>query len=178
MCSTPKSASKKLTFNHMKYLALFVCFLSIAACKNNSNSTNVSNKSEDSADKTILIEKPSMEDADKYVGKKPSEVNLFSQYNLTNRIEALLKNDSKNFTENFNDETPIMRDGELLYFVGCKAGDCKAMKFFVILDLIETNINILVINNGTPKSYEESAIIGMTDNIAKAFQNILTSPGL
>lgn len=167
----------------MKYLIFFVFVLSFTACKNNTNTDK--SKSENTEITSSLINneatkiaKPSMEDAAKYVGKKPSEVNLFSQYNLEKRIDALLKNDAQNFKDNLNETTPIMKDGEILYFIGCKVGDCKAMKFFVMLDMLDTNVNVTVINNGTPKSYEESAIIGMTDKIANEFQRILSSPGL
>jgi hypothetical protein len=167
----------------MKYLIIFVFILSFTACKNKTNTDKSKSENTEITSSTINndatnIDKPSMEDAAKYVGKKPSEVNLFSQYNLEKRIDALLKNDAQNFKDNLNETTPIMKDGEILYFIGCKAGDCKAMKFFVMLDMLDTNVNVTVINNGTPKSYEESAIIGMTDQIAREFQRILSSPGL
>lgn len=164
----------------MKQILIFCLVLACTACNNTSKSTtqSASGESQTENKEKAQIDKPSMEDAVKYVGKKPSEVDLFNQYNLNKRIENTLKSDYETFKANWNEETAIMKDGEILYFIGCKTGDCASNKYFVMLDMLDTNINIIFIRGGLPKSFEESAIIGMPENVANAFQKTVSSPTL
>ena len=169
----------------MKQILIFCLVLVYSACNNTSTSTTQSasgasqtDNKDQSSKETTQIDKPSMEDAVKYVGKKPSEVDLFNQYDLNKRIENMLESDYETFKANWNEETPIMKDGEILYFIGCKTGDCASNKYFVMLDMLDTNINIIFIRGGLPKSYEESAIIGMPETVANAFQKTVSSPTL
>lgn len=167
----------------MKHILIFCLTLTLFACKNTPATTSeptVSNEvqTEQAAPTADANpnDKPSMADAGQYVGKKPSEVDLFSKYNLEKRIEQMLKGEYQNFVESRTEESVINKDGEILYFVVCKASSCPANKYFVILDMLDTNVNVISIRGNLPKSYEESAIIGMTDKIANYFQRTLGSP--
>ncbi|HRO09232.1 MAG TPA: hypothetical protein PK611_08490 [Saprospiraceae bacterium] len=167
----------------MRYLLIVSLFLAFTSCKNNSSGTSISADSSASGTQANTttqteISKPSFEDAAQYVGKKPSEVELFKKYNLENRLKALLKTDYDTFKEGWNEETPIMKAGEILYFTACKTGSCGTNKYFVMLDMTEPNVNVTFTRGGRAKSYEESAIIGMPDQIADYFEKILGSPGL
>jgi len=44
--------------------------------------------------------------------------------------------------------------------------------------MMESNINIINIKNGRPSSFEEGAVIGMTDKVASEFERIRNADGL
>ncbi len=166
----------------MRHLLIFCIAMTLIACKNNpspSSETTTSNDVTEQVKSGDTTSKPSLADATQYIGKKPSEVNLFSKYNLENRIEKMLQGEYQNFKESLTDETVIMEDGGgILYFIVCKASSCPANKYFVMLDTVDPNINVISIRGGNPKSYEEYAIIGMSDKIAKDFDRTIASPKL
>lgn len=113
-----------------------------------------------------------------FVGKKPSEVQIFDKYDFTKRFEKLMGENYTEFKSDWNQETPIMKDGEILYFVGCKANACRENKFFVMIDMITNNLNVIHLKDGRPVSHEENSVIGMSDKIAEDFEKTRSSDGL
>ena len=78
----------------MRYLLIVSLFIAFTSCKNNSSGTSISADSSSSSTQANTttqteISKPSFEDAAQYVGKKPSEVELFKKYNLENRLKEI-----------------------------------------------------------------------------------------
>lgn len=107
-----------------------------------------------------------------FVGKKPADVQLFDKANLNSRIEKLLGSEYQDFKADWNTESNIKKDGEILYFTGCKSSDCNENKYFFMLDLIDSNFNIINIRNGRPRSFEEGPVIGMPDGAAQDFDKV------
>lgn len=164
-------------------LIAFSLIVFVFACSPKKDTPNTSNSVEKPSTETPIVDapksdKPSLKSLESYVGKKPSEVQLFDNADLTQRIEKLLGADYADFKADWNEESPIMKDGEILYFIGCKSGACAENKYFIMLDLVDPNINIINMRNGRPRSYEEGAVIGMPDTVAEAFDKTRQSQGL
>lgn len=117
-------------------------------------------------------------DAAQFLGKKPSEVGLFDQYNLKQRFKKLLGSEYETFIKDWNTESVIKKDEEILYFSACRANACDQNKYLVILDMADNNINIINIQNGRPRSFENKQIIGMSGNLLAEFERIKDSKGL
>ncbi|MBK8625853.1 MAG: hypothetical protein IPN86_09915 [Saprospiraceae bacterium] len=166
-------------FNKLVFL-LFI--LTAAACSSKTESAKVSNTNESAPTSTPNPDTTAASNtaftgfAD-YVGKKPTEVQLFSKSDLLKRIEKLLGEDFADFKADWNNESAIMKDGEILYFVGCKATACAENKYFIMLDLTDNNINVIQIKNGRPRSFEEGAVIGMPEKLATDFEKIRQDKG-
>jgi hypothetical protein len=163
----------------MKNIGLVFLLFIMVSCKNQNevskteSTTQTSNPAEENA-----ATPTSIAEAKNFVSKKATDVKLFEQFNLNQRIEKLLGTDFTEFKADWNEENLISQDGEILYFSGCRKGACADNKYFVLLDMMENNINIINIRNGRPKSFEEGAVIGMTDKVAEEFERIRNATGL
>lgn len=161
---------------------IFLLFL-VVSCKNQNDGSKTegaeqtSNSAEGPTPSSTATQ-TSIADAKNFLGKKATDVKLFDQFNLNQRIEKLLGSDFTEFKADWNDENVIAQDGEILYFTGCRKGACAENKYVVLLDMMENNINIINIRNGRPRSFEEGAVIGMTDKVAAEFERIRNTPGL
>lgn len=163
----------------MKNILVFLVFFLLVSCKNQNTET----KAMDNVQTPKAIEakasvKKSLDEAKTFVGKKPTEIKLFDQLNLGQRLEKLLGNEFSDFKADWNDDNFIAQDGEILYFTGCRKGACADNKYFILLDIMENNINVINIRNGRPRSFEEGAVIGMTDKVAAEFERVRNSAGL
>lgn len=158
--------------------------LFLMACSSKKESSTSSQTT--SADSAALVqtqangspEPKSIKELENFIGQKPSQVQLFEKFDLNKRIEKVLGSELAAFKSDWNDETPILKDGEILYFTGCKTGACAENKYFMMLDLVENNFNIINIRNGRPRSFEEGAVIGMSDKVAEDFEKIRNAAAL
>ncbi|MBC7886152.1 MAG: hypothetical protein H7X99_11800 [Saprospiraceae bacterium] len=160
----------------MKYFTVItVLILLICSCKNNS-SNDGDMQTTDSADTAMTLPPAStanFKDLEKHVGKLPKEIDLFQKYGLYSRIEDIMKSDFAEFKENWNEETPLKKDGEMIYFTGCKAGDCKSNNYFIVLDLMINKINVYNFKNEKGRSYEEDhTVIGMPFKMTDDFMKL------
>lgn len=122
-------------------------------------------------DKEDNVAIPDFTDLEQYVGKKPTEVDLFSQYNLKERMIKLIgENGFNEMMTDWSLESPIKEDDRIVYFTGCNATNCPANRYFIMLDIADPNINIVNYRFKSSRSYEESSVIGMTDKLANAFE--------
>ncbi len=165
----------------MRFSFLLLSFFILFSCKTQNEDKKVATA--EKADGSIEAEAPkvaatSLAEAKNFVGKKASEVQLFEKFNLNNRIEKLLGAEYAEFKADWNEENNISQDGEILYLTGCRKGACNENKYFLLLDMMESNINIINIRNGRPRSFEEGAVIGMTDKVASEFEQIRNADGL
>jgi hypothetical protein len=103
----------------------------------------------------------SLADLVQYVGKKPSEVQLWSKNNISERISKMMGSAYGNFERNFNVETPIEKDMEMLYTSGCKTGACINSRYVVIFDTKINAINVHSFSDSGQRmrSYEEDHIL-------------------
>lgn len=115
---------------------------------------------------------------EKEVGKKPSEIGLMKSPELQERIKNLLKEDYERFQKDWNEETPLVVEDRIIFFTGCKSGDCKANKYAVYLDVNDNNINIVNFTFGRAKSYSERYIIGLPAGLLKEYEAIREIQGL
>ncbi|MFZ1579898.1 MAG: hypothetical protein WAT26_02110 [Saprospiraceae bacterium] len=166
---------------NIKFLS-FVAFIFFLSCSSKKES-NVQTTTEVTP-APANVETPQTSSGDdiksltSFVGKKPSEAQIFDKFDFTKRFEKLMGEHYSEFKSDWNQETPIMKDGEILYFVGCKANACRENKFFVMIDMITNNLNVIHLKDGRPVSHEESAVIGMSEKIAEDFEKTRSSDGL
>lgn len=165
-----------------KFLFSLLVVAILTSCSNNkSESKDAGSNPETPAEIVNEESKTSMtsiNDMAQFEGKLPNEVQLFEKYNLYPRFEKLLGADFADFKADWNEESPIKKDGEIIYMTGCRKGACKDNLYFLTIDLIENNINIINLRNNRPKSYEEGAIIGMPSKLADDFDKVRRSQGL
>jgi len=167
----------------LKFIS-FLLMLFLISCSSKKESSTSSQAT--AADSAALVlneangspNAQSIKELENFIGKKPTEVKLFEKFDLNKRIEKVLGNELAEFNSDWNDETPILKDGEILYFTGCKKGACAENKYFMMLDLVENNFNIINIRNGRPRSFEEGAVIGMSDKLAEDFEKIRNAASL
>jgi hypothetical protein len=166
-----------------KFISCLVVLFLMACSSKKESSTSSQTASADTA--ALVLEQAngspepqSIKELENFIGKKPSQVQLFEKFDLNKRIEKVLGSELAEFKSDWNDETPIFKDGEILYFTGCKTGACAENKYFMMLDLVENNFNIINIRNGRPRSFEEGAVIGMSDKVAEDFEKIRNAAGL
>ncbi|HMR87654.1 MAG TPA: hypothetical protein PKD51_05850 [Saprospiraceae bacterium] len=156
---------------------VFLLLISFASCKNaNTESSPEGEKSE-----TYEGEKPEtpvvridLNEIAQHVGKLPKEVDLFTKYSLDARIEKIMGTDYAEFKQDWNEETPLKKDGEVMYTTGCKAGDCKANRYLLVLDLLQNGVNVYNFRQTKNKTYEEdNIIIGLPSQAQADFEKIL-----
>jgi hypothetical protein len=111
-------------------------------------------------------------------GKKPAEVNLFEKYQLYPRLEKLLGIEYSTFKNDWNEETPIVAEGEFIYFSGCKAKACTENRYVLLIDLTYNNINVVNFKNTRQRSFEESSIIGLSLKMEEFIEMIRKEQGL
>jgi len=115
-----------------------------------------------------------LNDIAQHVGKLPKDVDLFTKYSLDARIEKIMGTDYVDFKAEWNEETPLKKDGEVMYTTGCRSGDCKSNKYLLVLDLLQNGINVYNFRGTKTKTYEEDhIIIGLPNQVQADFEKIL-----
>jgi hypothetical protein len=164
----------------MKFISFFFYLILIAsACtgkKTNTQDSAANTEPSQVATGTSTTHE-SIKSMSALVGKMPKDVKLFERYSLYPRLEKVLGDDFADFKSDWNEESPIKIDGEIIYFSGCKAGGCKENKYFITIDLVENNINVINFKNQRARSYEEGSIIGLPTKIADEFEKIRKEQG-
>lgn len=103
-----------------------------------------------------------------YSGQYPSDVQLFDDQELNNRIRLLLGEDYANFRKFWQTETPILMEDEVLFTTGCEQHNCAANQYILQIDLKHDNVNIFHIGSDF-KSYAEKGPIHLPPGLAKEF---------
>jgi hypothetical protein len=158
----------------MKFKLVYIVFLlliSINACKQkeNSNEGNLTTLQDSTSNynngDTIQLSslqnnnRASLAEIIPFVGKKPSEVDLFSKMGLRDRIKAIMKDQYAAFESSWQDDTPLQAKGEIVYTSACKSGDCMGAEYIIIFDTKVNAINIYQLNSNKMRSYEEDNLI-------------------
>ncbi|MBK9256981.1 MAG: hypothetical protein IPM42_15980 [Saprospiraceae bacterium] len=154
--------------------ALFGFFLiSLLSCKPTSTSQGPEVTDDVNPEKMESIKSqadiPAIE---KFVGKYPDEIKLFDNFGIEPILREMMGEKFNQMKTEWNVETPIESDDRILYTTGCKKSACNDQFYLLIMDGRDNNINVFHFNEGVGRSYEYSGIIGMSEKMAKLFEEI------
>lgn len=152
-----------------KFICLIIVF-SFLGCRANNKSNN-ENKSETNVEAVEAVE--DINDLRQYIGKLPSEVNIFEKHNIGKRIEKVLGKNHGMFRQFWNVERPIKEDTDILYFSACKKSGCDESVYYILIDLLRNNLNVIHLTFPRPFSFEEGAIIMIPPKIAAEIDAVL-----
>jgi len=105
-------------------------------------------------------------------GKLPSEIDLLNKYELLPRLEKMMGAEFKNFSKDWEMQSPLKKDGNVMYTGGCKPGNCKGIKYFLIFDTKTDNVNFYYVKDGAATAFGEKSVIVLTPKITEDFDNI------
>ncbi|MGB4960366.1 MAG: hypothetical protein WBO36_12875 [Saprospiraceae bacterium] len=154
-------------------LVVSLCLFAMA-CKENTNTSSDSSTAIFDQD-IIIVPFKQMEGE---ANKLPKEINLFEKYQLYPRIEKLLGQDFKEFKENWNDETPMVKYIDVMTAIGCKKDDCKSSQYLLLFDLMTNELNIYSFQNAKVRTFEEKTIIGLNDQLSDLYMKIAKDHGV
>ncbi|MND87840.1 hypothetical protein D3C80_798490 [compost metagenome] len=101
------------------------------------------------------------------VGKIPYEAKLFDNEVLTTRLKALLGIEYDVMVKNWNVETPITSENEIIHTSGCKKHDCPGDAYDLYIDLKNDNINVYNMRGSKLILYKEKEEIALSGEMAK-----------
>jgi len=155
----------------MKYLLLLFVTIAAIGCKPEKPSTTTEPTTTEQL--TTQVAKSDITGIEKTAGQKPSEAGLFETYKLYPRIEKMLGKEFVNFKSDWNTESPIEFDGEVLYFYGCKKDKCTDNRYLILIDKTLNTINIYNFKGNNSRAYEEEKnIIGLSGKVSEYFEKI------
>lgn len=89
------------------------------------------------------------------VGKYPTQIKLFDNEFMINRLKKLDRFNFDTFISNWNTETPISMENQIIHASGCKAKACSSNGYELFIDLKNDNINIFHFRGNTLRVYTE-----------------------
>lgn len=105
-------------------------------------------------------------------GKLPSDIDLLNTYELLPRLEKMMGEQFKNFSKDWGQQTPLKKDGDIMYTGGCKSDNCKSVKYFLIFDTKTDNVNFYYVKDGAATAFGEKSVIPLTPKITDDFDKI------
>lgn len=93
------------------------------------------------------------------IDKYPTQVNLFTNEILLNRLHNMERFDTESLVANWNTETPLTIENGIIHSSGCKDNDCPGNAYELYIDLENDNINIYNFNGNTLRIYKEKGLI-------------------
>ncbi|MEN8123637.1 MAG: hypothetical protein ABFR32_00800 [Bacteroidota bacterium] len=116
---------------------------------------------EDSTE-TIIIEKtheikpkPGLFFLTDLIGKYPTQEKIFENEILVNRLKKINRLNYDSMIANWNTETPITVEDQIIHSSGCKVNNCPSNGYELFIDLKNDNINIYHFNSNTLRVYTE-----------------------
>lgn len=106
-----------------------------------------------------------------FAGQYPSDVQLFDNDHLNNRIKAIMGPEYENFRKFWQTETPILMEDGVLFTTGCEQHNCAANQYILQVDLKADNVNVFHIHTGVT-SFVEKGHIHLPPGLAKEFSII------
>ncbi|NOQ91331.1 MAG: hypothetical protein GQ552_01285 [Flavobacteriaceae bacterium] len=113
---------------------------------------------------TNSIAKPDSLYFNALLGKYPTQVNLFQNEILTSRLKSINRFDYDALIANWNTETPITIENQIIHSSGCKAHDCPSSGYELFIDLKNDNINIYHFRGNTLRVYTEKDWIDLPES--------------
>lgn len=158
-----------------KYFLIFTVMIFLWSC-NDQGKTEKDN----SADSTFLENvinrnsEPgtSLNFIENWNGKTAREAGMFEDTLLVKRLENLLGNEYQYFQENWNVQTPIVKEEQIYAATGCKQNDCPSYYSIVYFDVKNNNINVLIKRGTHYKLFTEKGEIPLPAEMKKD-QNII-----
>lgn len=153
------------------------CFLAfiIISCNGNkqgSQPSSVDTSRKDSTQAAKLYAPPSIEYVRGWVGKYPSDVNMFGDSVLRQRMLKLLKGEYELFKTNWNVQTPFVEDSSIVSTSGCKQHDCPSYHSIIYFDVVNNQINIAILKDKQYKLFTEMDTIVLPASMKKDYEII------
>ena len=101
------------------------------------------------------------------LGKYPTQVGLFENEILASRLKRINRLDYDALVANWNTETPITIEDQIIHASGCKAHNCPSSGYELFIDLKNDNINLYHFRANTLRVYTEKDWI----TLPKGFSN-------
>ena len=101
------------------------------------------------------------------LGKYPTQIELFKNEILASRLKNINRFDYDALIANWNTETPITIEDQIIHASGCKAHNCPSSGYELFIDLKNDNINIYHFRSNTLRVYTEKDWI----TLPKGFNN-------
>ncbi len=95
----------------------------------------------------------------KSIGKYPTQEKIFQNETLSKRLKNMSGLPYESLLQNWNTETPITIENNIIHSSGCKAHDCPSNAFELFIDLENDNINVYHFRDNTLKIYQEKGRI-------------------
>ncbi|WP_340866984.1 hypothetical protein [Polaribacter atrinae] len=100
-------------------------------------------------------------------GKYPSEIKLFGNNEISDRLKELTGANYKEIVEKFNVETPIVSENSIYKLTGCLKHNCPAYMITILYDSIMDNLNVIVDRNGKIMEFKEKEKIHLTETLKR-----------
>ncbi len=105
--------------------------------------------------KVVAKTLPELFSINDYIGKYPTQIKLFQNEILANRLKNINRLDYNALITNWNTETPITILDQIIHSSGCKEGNCPSNGYELFIDLKNDNINIYHFRGNTLRVYTE-----------------------
>ena len=89
------------------------------------------------------------------IGKYPTQENIFTNKILSDRLKGINNLDFDKMIANWNTETPLAIEDQIIHASGCKDRDCPSNAYELFIDLDNDNINVYHFRGNTLKVYTE-----------------------
>jgi len=121
------------------------------------------------------------------IGKYPTQEKIFDNKYLSRRLKKIERFNFDNFVRDWNTETPISINNNIIHSSGCRAHNCPGSGYELFIDLKNDNINVYFFMGNTlrvykekgwitlPKAYEEELDIKMENAMIGSTSDDLTS---
>ena len=89
------------------------------------------------------------------IGKYPTQEKIFTNEILSNRLKKINNLDFDKLLANWNTETPLTVEDQIIHASGCKDNNCPSNAYELFIDLVNDNINVYYFRGNTLKVYTE-----------------------
>ena len=104
------------------------------------------------------------------VGKYPTEEKIFQNRVLSQRLKKIRRLNYDLLVQNWNTETPISIENNIIHASGCKSHNCPESAFELFVDLKNDNINVYHFSNNSLRVYTEKGWIKLPTGFAEELE--------
>lgn len=101
---------------------------------------------------------PSGKSAKEIVGKTVSEIKLWENRSVDQRLKRLMGAEYSTMRKSWNVETPIKKFGDFLMMTGCGKNNCAENQYVIFMDMGAGTINVIHIGKGTTKERKDDVM--------------------
>jgi hypothetical protein len=103
-------------------------------------------------------------------GKYPTQEKIFQNKELQRRLKKIRRLNYDLLVQNWNTETPITIENQIIHSSGCKSHDCPSSAFELFIDLKNNNINVYHFSNNSLRVYVEKGWIKLPPAFAEELE--------